>query len=794
MSPRRADAPRPLAALSHLGVMIAVAATMGLLVAGLAIPFAAVSGFAARSVSQSMDKLPTNLTTQPLAQRTRMLAADGSVLATFYDQNRVNVPLAKVSLIMRQAIVAIEDYRFYQHGALDLRGTLRAFVTNQTNDGSVQGGSSITQQMVKLTLVNQAKTAAQRKSATADTYARKIKELRYAIAFQKRYSKDWILQRYLNIAYFGDGAYGIQAAARHYFSIPASKLDLPQAALLAGLVKNPTAYAPTQHALQATERRNTVLARMGQLNVISSSQARQAEGSGLGLHVKNVPNGCVSSIAPFFCDFAQQYLLADPALGKTVADRKSLLLGGGLTIKTTLDPRFQKAADRAVRHHVYPTDQAIGGLAEVVPGTGDVRALSQSRPMGAKTKKGQTYLNYVVPRQYGDANGFQAGSTFKIFVLATAIRMGIPLTTRINAPQTISIPNDKYRVCNGYLRSNDTWTVNNSTGHGTFDLYTGTQLSVNTFFAQLEERTGLCDPVKLARAMGVKVPANDVVPPFTLGVTDTNPLTMASVYATMPARGMYCSPRPVTSILDSAGKTIISYPKQCKRLVPAPVADAVNDILRGVQEPGGFGYEAGLALQQPSAGKTGTTNLNRAVWFDGYTPTLCTSVMIAGANAKGHWQTLNGHTVGGVYIYGAHGSTNAGPIWGEAMKAIQQYLPNENFVPPDPLAIAGKSSGIPSLYGMSPAAAANILQKAGFIPVIGATVDSSAAAGTVAYTSPGAGTQAPPGTTVTIYVSNGTPPPKKHHQPTPPPFQPPGGGGGGGGGHHHPHPPHQPGG
>ena len=244
MSPRRADRLRPASVFSHLGAMVAVAAVMGVLVAGLAIPFAAVTGLSTRTLAEGMDKIPAQLTAEPLAQRTRLLGRDGAVLATLYDQNRVNVPLSKVAPVMRKAIIAIEDYRFYQHGALDLRGTLRAFVTNQANSGATQGGSSITQQMVKMTLVNQARTRAQRQAATAETYQRKIDELRYAIAFEEKYSKDWILQRYLNIAYFGDGAYGIEAASRHYFSKPASKLNLREAALLAGPGEEPDRLRP----------------------------------------------------------------------------------------------------------------------------------------------------------------------------------------------------------------------------------------------------------------------------------------------------------------------------------------------------------------------------------------------------------------------------------------------------------------------------------------------------------------------------------------------------------------------
>ncbi|RZI88462.1 MAG: glycosyl transferase, partial [Microbacterium sp.] len=250
---------------SHLTVIVALSALMGLLVAGLAIPFAGALGVGAKSLSKSVKDLPEDLQAAPLAQRTRILDSEGRTIATFYDQNRVNVTLDKVAPVMREAMIAIEDYRFYEHGAIDLKGTLRAFATNQANDGVTQGGSSITQQMVKMTLLYQATTKEEREAATADTYQRKIRELRYAIGIEQKYSKDWILERYLNIAYFGDGAYGIQSAARHYFGTDASKLTLRQAALLAGLVKNPVGYDPTSFPEKATERRNTVLRRMAEL-------------------------------------------------------------------------------------------------------------------------------------------------------------------------------------------------------------------------------------------------------------------------------------------------------------------------------------------------------------------------------------------------------------------------------------------------------------------------------------------------------------------------------------------------
>ena len=259
--------------VSHLGVIVAVSAVLGVLVAGLVIPFVGAVGYGAQATDRSMQNLPAELKAAPLAQRTRVLSRDGQLIATFYDENRVNVPLSRVSPIMREAIIAIEDYRFYEHGALDLKGTLRAFVSNQTSGGGTQGGSSITQQMAKMTQLTQARTEEERKAATENTYQRKIQELRHAIAFEQNYSKDWILERYLNLAYFGDGAYGIQAAARHYFSVNASQLNTLQAATLAGLVKNPVGFDPTTYRDRALARRNVVLNRMAELNVLEPAVA-----------------------------------------------------------------------------------------------------------------------------------------------------------------------------------------------------------------------------------------------------------------------------------------------------------------------------------------------------------------------------------------------------------------------------------------------------------------------------------------------------------------------------------------
>ncbi|MCF6378064.1 penicillin-binding protein [Nocardioides KLBMP 9356] len=761
-SPARSPQGRPNAGriASHLAVMAAVAVVMGVLIACLAIPFAGLVGVAAKDVSKGMVNLPESLEAKDLSQKTRIYDVNGNLIASLYDQNRINVPLTSISRPMVKAIVAIEDYRFYDHGALDLKGTLRAFITNQANGGSVQGGSSITQQMVKQTLLYQAETDEERKAATEETYARKIRELRYAIAFEKNHSKDWILERYLNIAYFGDGAFGVQAAAKHFFSKNASKLNLLESATLAGLVKNPVGYDPVDNPERAESRRNVVLDRMAQLGILTEKKADRLKNTPIGdtLKVTSSPNGCQQSQAPFFCDYVVSWLLKDPVLGDTMKERRRTLNNGGLTIRTTIDLDMQKAADQAVSAHVFPTDQAIGGLAMVEPGTGDVRALAQSRPMGKDKAAGQTYLNYVVPKKYGDANGFQAGSTFKVFVLASAINQGIPLSTTISSPEQMNIPDEDFENCDGpYAGDGKGWTVSNSTGSGTFDLYSGTQNSVNTFFAQLEEQTGMCEPLQLAKDMGVKVPLAQKVPSWILGVSDSNPLELAQAYATFAARGLHCDPRPVTEVLDSQGQALKDFSSQCEQVMPGATADAVNDILRGVMEPGGFGQN--IAIDKPSAGKTGTNQNNMSVWFAGYTPKIATVAMVAGANQLGEWVSLNGQYVGGSPIYEAFGSTVAGPIWGDAMSAISAKLPYEDFQAPAGDEIAGVLTSVPDVTGQSVEAATSTLEAAGFTVADGGQVNSDLEQGLVASTSPAAGIQLSSGDTVTLYTSTGYVPP-----------------------------------
>ncbi len=658
----------------------------GVGVAALAIPATTFVAVTANQVSNDIVDLPLTLEDQPNPQTTVVLASNGERLAYFYQENRQDIALKDIAPMMQQALLSIEDTRFYEHGPLDLQGTLRALVNNAAA-GQTQGGSTITQQLVKLTLVSQASSKEQRRAATEKSTARKIRELKLAIKYEEEHSKKEILERYLNLAYFGDGAWGIRSAAYHYFSVSPDKLNVRQSALLAGLVKNPDEFNPAAFPEKALQRRNTVLAVMARDGVIPDAEKSQAKP--LDLKVTKFPNGCVESVAAFSCDYIRRYVLTDKALGATVDDRRATIERGGLTIKSNIDLTMQKAANKAVTETVAPKDKAIGMIAMVEPGTGKVRGLSQSRPMGRNTKKGQSFINFTVPSKYGESGGFSAGSTFKLFTAAAALKRGISAGQTFNSPKNLTVPANTYTDCKGGGTAE--WKVSNSTTSGTKNLYSGLSESVNTYFAQLEKAAGLCNVVRMAEAMGITVPFDpkkgitDQVGPFTLGVTSVSPLDMAAAFATPASGGLYCKPQPVNEILDRNGEVLRKYKPDCKRVISKDVAAQINDILRIVQERG-FGFQNGTGLNIPSAAKTGTAQENKAVSYAGYTPELSTFSMIAGVKKNGGPRSLAGVTINGrpLNFASVGGSSLAGPMWKKAMGTIQSQLSPVNFgAPPE---------------------------------------------------------------------------------------------------------------
>ncbi|MGH3344902.1 MAG: transglycosylase domain-containing protein [Carbonactinosporaceae bacterium] len=674
--------PSEFAPIRQVATFLGVSALAGVLAAGLAVPVVGSVGAGAQTAAESFQQLPADLEVPQLPERSRVLATDGTTLATFYQQDRVNVPLEQVAPVMRRAIVAIEDSRFFRHQGVDPRGVLRALVTNTQSGSASQGASTLTMQYVENVSIALAGDDEDKlRAAQEEDFSSKLQEMRYALEIEDRLPKKKILENYLNIAYFGDGSYGVEAASRHYFHTTAARLTLPQAAVLAGLVRSPTAYNPVDYPGESTERRNVVISRMADLGMISAKRAERASGSRLKLDLRRTPNGCVDAASGFFCQYVRRAILTSPEFGKTYEDRKRLLELGGLTIKTTLRPAMQRAAKGAVSSHVNPRDKVASAIAMIEPGSGKIRAIASSKRYGEG--KGKTNVNYAVDERYGASGGFQAGSTFKAFVAAAALAQDIPADHQINAPYQIDL-DEPFKTCEGV--SSARWEPSNEleSENGTYTMSRAIALSVNTYFAQLEQETGLCAPVRLASRLGVTAATGDPlqeVKSFTLGVASVSPLTMAEAYATFAARGVHCDPVAITSVTGRGGKQLAVPKAHCKRVLRPEVADTVNWLLeRVIDGPDASRTGAGLSIGRQAAGKTGTTNNRVSVWFIGHTPNLAAAVWAGHPDNNSY--SLTNVEIGGQYYDEVCGGCLPGPIWQQAMSEALSGVPVESFVAP----------------------------------------------------------------------------------------------------------------
>ena len=669
--------------MASLGAILGVSVLAGTLVGLMLIPFAGSLGVLTRDVVRDFESLPDELNTPPLPERSVILAADGSVLATIYYQNRIEVPLDSIAPIMRQATIAVEDARFLEHNGVDFRGIVRAAASNASSGEISEGASTLTMQYIKNVLVNQATSAEELDAARGDSSARKIKEVRLALALEKRFTKSEILSRYLNIAYFGSGAYGIEAASRRYFSKPASNLTLAEAATLAGIVQRPTSYDPIRNPELSAERRNIVLSRMASLGYVSQADADRAKKIPMQslLNPTQISNGCTSSYAPFFCDYVLQSIRENDVFGETPEEREAFLRRGGYTITTTLNPTVQKSVTEIVNSTI-PIDDPSGkaaAISMIQPGTGHIIAMTQNREWGT-SGKGRTTYNYNAPQSMGGTIGMQAGSTFKVFTLAAALEAGISPDEYISSPSPNTFNN--FRNCETGVPY-DPVTVRNSTTSGTLNMAQATAYSTNTYFMAIEERTGICRPVDIAESLGVTLGNGDPllrVPSFTLGTMEIAPLSLANAYATFAAHGRYCEPVPILEIRDRDGAKLNVPNGDCRQVLDRAVADGVTVMLNGVVDgniPGRTGAPMNLG-DRPVAGKTGTTNESAAVWFAGFTPQVASAVWV-GDPRGGYAFPLKDVTINGTYYRQVYGGTIPGPIWKESMLAASADLPIANF-------------------------------------------------------------------------------------------------------------------
>jgi membrane peptidoglycan carboxypeptidase len=719
---------KPIALLLLLAVLIASSALLAVLISP---PFLA-AGMGVKELQSRLDAAGADFTKIPhLPQRSTIYAADGkTVLAHIYLDNREVVPLNKISPWAKKAVLATEDSEFYQHGAINVVSMIRAAIANIKAGAIVQGGSTITQQLVKTTLINDPQD---------QTLSRKFKELALAERVEQHYTKDQILELYMNAVFLANNVYGIGTAARFYFHKSAAHLNLAESALLAGIIRDPGKYDPlaphNQHA--AYLRRNDVLNRMIALGPdnggVSARLGLAAKAKPLGLNA----GGDYLPTPPFLVDYVRQQLIDDPngwyrVLGDTPQAREQTLQEGGLKIVTTLHPDWQRDAQKAANAPWARTPSNPGyqpepdvGLVSLETRTGAIRAMLSGR-------------NYLRDQLNLVTTQHQPGSSFKPYILAAAFEQGIPPTATYSGAQG--------PVAGCYNQDGSLWNVTNAEGTslGSLNLKDATADSVNAVFARLTEDVGPANVVDMAHRAGITtyLPAVCALGTGSVGIT---PLDQASGYQTFANSGMHCKPFAVSQIMRN-NRVIYDQTPDCERVVSAPVANLVNEMLLG---PVTYGTAASVFSsgwgKWPIRGKTGTADSNNELWFGGYTRQITTAVWVGSPHAP--------YSMTNYWGYSVFGGSIAAPIWKAFMLDVLQGKPAIKF-PPAPL------DRVPKLIGLQKDEAIKILEHSKFKYTI-KIVDSYLPKGQVIAQDPSPGTQTIPGVTkIKLEVSNGVAP---HH-------------------------------
>ncbi len=779
---------RPLRALAaRLLLLILVIGGVGALLGSLVVPAAVAVNGVVTSVDTSVFDIPPLPDVEPPPENTKIFASDGTELAEiYYEEQRVPVTIGQVPEVTQDAVVATEDAAFWEHHGVNHRAILRAALANVRAGGIAQGASTITQQYVKNTYLT-----------TDRTLNRKLKEALYAVEVEKRLSKSEILERYLNQTYFGSGVYGIGTAAQHYFDKDVSDLDLPESALLAGIIRSPESNNPEKHPEAALERRNIVLDQMAEQGLVSQAQAERAKNTSLGLQIRENP----PPEQPFFVQWVTRLLQNEStaeglgtqvdalrAMGATPEERIRTVFQGGLRIYTTIDPEFQADAKTALDDHLIPeTDDPVarqraiaeapmGAIVSVEPGSGAIRTMAVGpktygdceEPIGyddaGRALCDKTKFNPVVPADAGGARvGRQPGSSFKPYLITAALEAGIPPGWQIDATGPQTIPG-----CD----NGGPWRVNNSGGNGLRDMYSGVKASSNVFHARLIKEVGPEKVVEMAHRLGIRsdIPAACAI---ALGAAEVFPLEHAAAYATFANRGEYCAPYAIERIEDRQGHLIYQHTKDCKQVVDQDIIDRVVDIMKGPVSPGGTAPVANLG-RWPTRGKTGTTNDYIDAWFVGYVKQLATAAWIGYENGTSHFDTLDdarkicGSTVtepaciekrylrnvriGGSYYSRVYGGTITAPMWKEYMSAaVERYEP-EGFPDPGPMPYAT----VPNLLNAGSVASARSIAEEARLHLQVKQIPHWKPAGTFVSQDPPAGSRVPAGRAIVLQVSDGT--------------------------------------
>lgn len=689
----------------------------------------------------------------PVAQTSKIYDNNRKLITTFHaEQNRVVVPLEKIPQAVRYAAISIEDKRFFEHKGVDLEAIIRALAQNLRSGGVVEGGSTLTQQYVKNTLLTNERT-----------FDRKIKEAFLAYEIERKYNKQTILEKYLNTVYFGHGNYGVEAATEYFFGKKAAKISLSEAALLAGLIRSPQRYSPYNHPDEAKRRRDVVLNRMYKQRYITKKQKEEALNEKIRMkHHEDKKK----YRAAYFVEYVKSLIMNDKKFGVTEQQRANTLFKGGLKIFTTVDIKLQTLAEQAVKQNLNEPNDPTAALVSIEPKTGYIKAMVGGKNFFGSGAQSKFNLAYQGKRQ--------TGSSFKVYVLVAALLKGFsPDKTYDTSPVTIP------------MKGGLPWHVENYTegkGYGRMSIAQGTIKSVNTLYARLMMDVGAKTVVRTARKMGVtsRIEAN---PAIALGGLNrgVSPFEMTVAMATLADNGVKHKPTAIIKVIDSNGKAIIMSKPKKKRILPNKVASTATAVLQGVIKRG-TGTKASIG--RPAAGKTGTAQNYRDAWFIGYTPDLATAVWVGYPNKQIEMTSVHGIRVTGGsfpaqiwhdFMLPAHEKIPIHPfpyssytpkdksvrICRESQKLATEFCP-ENLVyekyadgntPKQYCNIHGGGK-IPSVVGMDKESAASKLQSAGFI-VNKVYRESNEEKGTVIDQSPNGGSKLKKGNAVTIYISEG---------------------------------------
>ena len=709
-----------------LSTFVAMSGLAGLLVAVAVTPAVAVAGEGTSGAVSLFEDLPSYLDIQTPQQVSSVWATQGGRqvrIASFYAENRTTVASDQIAPTLEQAAIDTEDPRFRDEGGIDVIGTVRATIADAIHHGaSVQGGSSITQQYVKNVLVQQCeqltgKDAAATQAAVdscyqkvaGDSKARKLQEIRYAVAVDKKYTKEEILTGYLNLVGLGGRVYGAEAGAEYYFGVHAADLSLVQSATLVAILNNPanlridqpddTANGAANGYALTKERRDYVLQRMAVHHDVTRAQAAAAEATPVTPRITPTADGCSAAASGFdagyFCDDVRDQVLQDPAFGRTRADRIATLDTEGLQIHTSLDLDLQRTAQQALSSYVpatMPGVQVGGANVTVEPGTGRILSMVQNTAytQSDAAPAGATSVDYATDSASGGSSGFPTGSTYKVFTLAEWLASGHTLSESVPTTQH-TFPQDEFTNSCTAL-GGAPWQVANAEGvPATLTVQQATSESINTAFGAMAKQLDLCRIKDLAQAMGIHQAngaAPDSNPASVLGTNPLSPIDLAEAYAGFADGGVVCTPTAIVSVTTATDRRITPTPSTCTRGVSAEVAGTVDLALQGVLTGSGTAASADPGDAVPKFAKTGTTDGDEQNWLVASTTRYTNATWVG--NVQGHVRLADR-----AFLQGTTGYSAKFGVGRAMMAALDRTRGGDALPTPDP-AMVGRVAAVPS--------------------------------------------------------------------------------------------------